>query len=290
MSSPDHTPDPAEDSLPEDLMEVGSYTTLAAGSERGLVVLAMGESYWLVPSADNCRLLVEPHIFERARDQVARFERESIGWPPRPVGEGVPTRETRTLTPLLWGMVVAALFHAQGKWPAMTERGTMDAQALFEHGEWWRLATALFLHANAGHMLSNALIGIVVFMAVISTLGERLGWLLLAGASLAGNLLIAAAIYPAPYRSLGASTAVFAGIGLLTGRAIGVIRHTTHPQRWRAMLVPLGAGLALLGLYGAGGPHTDVGAHATGFLAGLLCGILAALRHAAKQYSNWKNQ
>lgn len=277
MSSPDHTPDPADDRLPDDLLEVGSYATFAAGSERGLVVLAMGEPYWLVPSAGEYGLLVEPRIVERVRDQVARFERESIGWPPRPVWEGVPTHETRPLTPLLWGMVVAALFHAQGEWPAMTERGTMDAKAVFEHGEWWRLATALFLHADAGHMISNALIGIIVFTAVISTIGERLGWLLLAGASLTGNLVIAAAIYPVPYRSLGASTAIFAGIGLLTGRAIGVMRHTTHPHRWRAMFVPLAAGLALLGLYGAGGQHTDVGAHVTGFLAGLGFGILAAL-------------
>ena len=261
-------------------MEVGSYATLAAGSERGLVVLAMGEPYWLVPSGEAYRLLVEPPILEKARVQVAQFEHEGIDWPPRPVWEGVPTHNARTLTPLLWAIVVAALFHAQGEWPAITERGLMDAQAVFEHGEWWRLATALFLHADNGHLISNALIGIIVFSAVISTIGERLGWLLLAGASLTGNLMIAAIIYPAPYRSLGASTAIFAGIGLLTGRAIGLMRHTRRPHRWRAMFVPLAAGLALLGLYGAGGLHTDVGAHVTGFLAGLGFGILAALKRA----------
>lgn len=280
MSSSDLTPDPADDRLPDDLMEVGSYATFAGGSERGLVILAMGEAYWLVPSAGDYRLLVEPLIVERVRDQLARFERDSIGWPPRPVWEGESTREARTLTPLLWAIVVSALFHAQGEWPAITARGAMDAQAVFAHGEWWRLATALFLHADAGHLISNALIGILVFTAVILTIGERLGWLLLAGASLTGNLVIAAIIYPTAYRSLGASTAIFAGIGLLTGRAIGLMRHTAHPHRWRAMLVPLAAGLALLGLYGAGGLHTDVGAHVTGFLAGLGFGILAALARA----------
>ena len=260
-------------------MEVGTYAKFAAGSERGLVILAMGEPYWLVPSGEAYRLLVEPPILEKARDQIAQFEHEGIGWPPRPVWEGVPTHNARTLTPLLWAIVVSVLFHAQGEWPALTERGIMDAQAVFEHGEWWRLATALFLHADNGHLISNALIGIIVFSAVISTIGERLGWLLLAGASLTGNLMIAAIIYPAPYRSLGASTAIFAGIGLLTGRAIGLMRHT-RPYRWRAMFLPLAAGLALLGLYGAGGLHTDVGAHFTGFLAGLGFGILAALARA----------
>jgi membrane associated rhomboid family serine protease len=258
-------------------MEVGSYPTFAAGSERGLVVLAMGEAYWLVPGAGDYRLLVEPRIVDRVRDQVARFERESVGWPPRPAWEGVPTHNTRPLTPLLWAIVVATLFHAQGEWPAITARGAMDAQAVFERGEWWRLATALFLHADAGHLISNALIGIFVFTAVISTVGERPGWLLVAGASVTGNLMIAAMIYPEPYRSLGASTAIFAGIGLLTGRAAGHMRLTTHPHRWRSMLVPLAAGLTLLGLYGAGGPDTDIGAHVTGFMAGLAFGILTSL-------------
>ncbi len=276
MISPDLTPDTTDDRLPDDLMEVGSYATFAAGSERGLVVLAMGEPYWLVPSEQGHRLFVEPRILDRVRDQVARFERESIGWPPRPIWEGVPTYETGILTPLLWALSLSAFFHAQGEWPAITARGTMDAQAVFEHGEWWRLATALFLHADTGHLLSNAIFGVIVFTAVTSTIGRCRGWLLLAGASLTGNLMIAALIYPAAYRSLGASTAVFAGIGLLTGRAIREMRQTRHPHRWRAMFVPFAAGLTLLGLYGAGGLLTDVGAHVTGFLAGLGFGILAA--------------
>ena len=263
-------------------MEAGSYATFADGSERGLVVLAMGEPYWLVPSSMDYRLLVEPRILERVRDQLARFEGESIGWPPRPLWEGVPTHETSLLTPLLWALVVTAFFQAQGHWPAVTELGRMDAPAVFEHGEWWRLATALFLHADPVHLISNAFFGIIVFTAVISTIGSARGWLLLAVASLTGNLVIAGVLYPAPYQSLGASTAVFAGIGLLTGRAIGLMRHTKHPHRWRAMFVPFAAGLTLLGLYGAGGLRTDVGAHVTGFLAGLGFGMLAAQQFFAK--------
>ena len=276
MSSPDLPTDTEEDLLPDDLMEVGSYPTLAAAAGHGLVVLAMGEPYWLVPSAGDYRLLVEHRVFDRVRDQVARYERESIGWPPPPMREPPPIRETGILTPLLWAAVVSALFHAQGKWPAITSLGSMDAEAVFDHGEWWRIATALFLHGDTGHLLSNALIGVIVFTAVISTLGRGLGWLLLAGASLTGNVVIAALIHPAPYHSLGASTAVFAGIGLLTGRAIGLMRHTNHPHRWRAMFAPFAAGLTLLGLYGAGGVRVDVGAHVTGFLAGLVFGFLAA--------------
>ena len=96
-------------------------------------------------------------------------------------------------------------------------------------------------------------------------------------ASIAGNLTVAALNYPGPYRSLGASTAIFAGLGLLTGRAIRVLRRPGRPHPWRAMFAPLAAGITLLALFGAGGLQTDVGAHLMGFAAGLVLGFAAGL-------------
>jgi hypothetical protein len=66
-----------------DLVEAGIYPTSEGGFEHGLVVLAMGQPYWLIPSEAGFRLLVEPGAFEEAREQLARFDRESVGWPPR---------------------------------------------------------------------------------------------------------------------------------------------------------------------------------------------------------------
>jgi membrane associated rhomboid family serine protease len=120
--------------------------------------------------------------------------------------------------------------------------------------------------------LANAVSGFFVFSAVVSTMGRLRGWLLLALAAAAGNLAVAALNYPGPYRSIGASTAVFAGLGLLTGRAVRVLCGENGQLRWRALLVPLAAGVTLLGLFGAGGLRTDVVAHATGFAAGLVLG------------------
>ena len=90
--------------------------------------------------------------------------------------------------------------------------------------------------------------------------------------------------YPAAYRSLGASTAIFAGVGLLTGRAIRVLRHSGHWQQGRAMFVAFAGGLTVLGLYGAGGLHIDVLAHATGFAAGLVLGFVAAIEYNLVKY------
>ncbi len=282
MSSPDVPAGATNERDSTDLVEAGVYSTSAEGFEHGLVVLAMGESYYLAPSDNGYRLLVEPAALAAVREQLAYFDRESIGWPPRPAVEERPVRRLELFTPLLWAFLVMAVFWGQGAWPGMWEEaGALDPRAVFDQGEWWRLATALFLHADVGHLVGNVLSGVFVFAAVVSTIGRRRGWLLLALASLAGSLAVAALNYPGPYRSLGASTAVFAGLGLLTGRAIRVLQRPGRPHRWRTVLGPLATGLTLLGLYGAGEVHTDVGAHLTGFAAGLVLGFAAALaRHA----------
>jgi membrane associated rhomboid family serine protease len=114
-------------------------------------------------------------------------------------------------------------------------------------------------------VISNALSGLLVFSAVLSTVGRARGWLLLLVASLLGNLAVAAANYPAPYSSVGASTAIFAGVGLLTGRAIRIAWRSVHPHRWRAMFTPFAAGATVLALYGAGGQRVDVGATSLDF-------------------------
>jgi rhomboid protease GluP len=281
MSAPDLSAEAGSERDPADLVEAGVYRTLAEGSDHGLVVLAMGQPYWLIPLDAGFRLLVEPQAFAAVREQLACFDRESVGWPPRPIGENLPARPTELITPLLWSLVVLAVFWAQGRWSGWTEAGALDTQAVFDRGEWWRPGTALFLHADPAHVISNALSGLLVFSAVLSTLGRRRGWLLLALASLAGNFAAAALSYPGPYRSLGASTAIFAGLGLLTGRAIRVVQQADHPHRGRAMFVPLAAGLTVLGLYGAGeGRHVDVLAHLTGFAAGLVGGFAGAFSFA----------
>jgi rhomboid protease GluP len=277
MASPDSSDETAGDPFPGDLAEAGTYPTAAEGFDHGLVVLAMGLPFWLISSGARFRLLVEPQALEAVREELACFDRESLNWPPRPPAER-PARRFEIATPLLWALLVMAVYCCQDIWPERLEdAGALDAQAVFDLGEWWRLGTALFLHADLGHLVSNELSGIFAFSAVLSTIGRRRGWLLLALASATGNLAIAALNYPGPYRSIGASTAIFAGLGLLTGRAIRAVRRGRPPRRWQAVFAPLAAGITLLGLFGAGGIHIDVGAHATGFAAGLIWGFAAGI-------------
>lgn len=268
----------ASEMPPVDLAEAGVYPSGQEGFEHGLVVLAMGRPFWLVPAPESGghRLLVEPDALTPAREQLARYDRESLRWPPPPIALP-PIHASDWTTPLCWAGAVMVVFKLQTVRPDWTEAGLLDPAAMFERGEWWRAGTALFLHADLGHAISNALAGLLIFSAVLQTLGRLRGWLLIAAAAVAGNLAVAALNVGTPYRSLGASTAVFAGLGLLTGRALRVVARATHPHRWRGMFIAVASGLVVLALYGAGGVQVDLGAHVMGFVAGLALGFVAAM-------------
>jgi membrane associated rhomboid family serine protease len=261
-----------------DLVEVGAYQTLEQAAEHGLVVLASGHPYWLLSDAHGYRLLTGREAVQEARYHLAAYDRESTGWPPPPITDPWLPGKTDLLTPFLWAGTVLAVFNYSIRRPRWVDLGALDSRAMFEGGEWWRVLTALFLHADAAHVVSNALSGLLVFSAVVSTLGRRRGWSLLLLASVIGNIAVAAVNFPGPYSSIGASTAIFAGVGLLTGRTVRVAWRSVHPHRWRAMFGPLAAGLTVLGLYGAGGQRVDVGAHLTGFLGGLAAGFVFGTR------------
>jgi membrane associated rhomboid family serine protease len=80
---------------------------------------------------------------------------------------------------------------------------------------------------------------------------------------------------PPWHRSVGASTAVFTALGLMSA-------YTWHerlrlPQRWVQRWGPLVAGVILLGWLGTAGKETDIMAHILGFAIGVFLGALAAL-------------
>jgi rhomboid protease GluP len=176
----------------------------------------------------------------------------------------------------LAGLVMAAAIVAAYAWTgpragqgAAFRAGSADAGRILS-GEVWRGATALTLHADLSHLVANATAGAFLATAVCRIVGGGLGALLIVVAGVAGNLLNAALNGP-PHDSIGASTAVLAAVGLLSGLAFVRTRRTRR-DRARAWLA-LAAGLALLGMLGAD-PHSDLGAHLCGFLSGVVLGAL----------------
>lgn len=257
---------------PADLVAVGDYASALEAADRGLVILALGFCYWLNPAGDGFSLCVERAHAATVRAQLASYERECAHWPPPPFQDEVSRSPGSGIALTLWALALVGSFWAQQRWPVWLEFGSLQPAAIFGRGEWWRPFTALFLHADVGHLLSNAVAGAFVFSAVLATLGRRRGTVLLTLGAVLGNLVSAAQHAGDAYASIGASTAIFAGLGLLTGWAIAWRRDPAAPASMRRIFVPLGAGLTVLALYGAGGPHVDLGAHLCGFAVGLMLG------------------
>jgi rhomboid protease GluP len=137
----------------------------------------------------------------------------------------------------------------------------------------WRALTALTLHVDQLHLFSNLLFGIAVGAVVSKIFGPGVAWASILGAGALANL-VEMLIAPPEHRALGASTAVFAALGLLSGfgwRLRAGLRERRF-YRW----APLIAGVCLLTLLGAGTEHVDVLGHLLGFLAGVLLGWIYA--------------
>ena len=155
---------------------------------------------------------------------------------------------------------------------AWNEIGAMQA-GLVRAGEWWRTITALTLHADLGHIVGNSAFGALFGVLVGRNLGSGLGWLLILLGGAMGNGLNAW-LQADSFRSIGASTATFAALGLVA--AFVWRRGAFRGRRWRRNFAPIFAGIALLAYTGVGDENTDVVAHFVGFAVGALMGVTAA--------------
>jgi len=137
------------------------------------------------------------------------------------------------------------------------------------NGEWWRPVTALTLHGDIGHLLSNCMFLIVFVPHICYRLGATITWMLVLVSGIAGNITTCF-FYDAPHRSLGASTSVFAALGILAGLAVIVkLRERQTKLAYKAFI----AGVAMLAITGLN-PDTDILAHIFGFAYGLVLSVM----------------
>lgn len=158
-----------------------------------------------------------------------------------------------------------------------TVRGSMLAS-----GQWWRAFTALTLHWDFEHLLGNLGAGALFGFFTARQLGNGRAWLLVLLAAGCANLF-EVTLVGKEYVSAGASTAVFASVGLLAAHTWRTRRGFGLPG-WR-QAAPLIGGLLLLAWLGTEGQNTDVLAHALGFLFGGLAGVAMAAPWGARQLS-----
>jgi membrane associated rhomboid family serine protease len=139
------------------------------------------------------------------------------------------------------------------------DRGSADAAAILR-GEWWRAVTALTLHADAGHVAGNAVMGGLLLALLARSLGPGVASAVMLLSGVAGTFL-AAALRRQDFVSIGASTAVFGALGALAAL----------PRDSRRVWMPVIGGLALLSFLGTA-KRADVTGHLCGFVSGLLVG------------------
>jgi len=224
-----------------------------------------GNGWWVsVPAAAE----------SQARHEIARYERENFGWPPHIPAVHNPEQ---SLLPVFSVLLILATFHnltlidpAVLGLPSIDwiKLGSAHAGKIL-HGEWWRTVTALTLHADYLHLVSNLVMAAILLPRLCRAYGSGRAWLLVLLSGILGNWLNA---YFQPYhhQAIGSSTALFGAVGIFAGAGF-----KRRMPRLKRSLLPLFAGLALLAMIGSGGERTDLGAHLFGFLAGLAIGFVS---------------
>ncbi len=234
-----------------------------------LVLASQGIPHKIVHLDSGYLLMVKDDHHGHARCQIDRYERENHlkkSCPPHQRTTKNSYKETIHIT--VWLTLLFSLTFLPSVRQTLFEAGCADAGAIIS-GQWWRAVTALTLHENAIHLLGNMIFGGIIMIGVCEELGDGAGWLFTLVSGMAGNLINAWA-HQGNHISIGASTAVFGAVGILT-----VTRALSWSQSgFRKIITPVGAGLALLGFMGSSGQRTDLGAHFFGFTSGVVLGIL----------------
>jgi len=269
------------------LLEIYRSTRSADCEERAFVLTAVGVPSVIERDGLDFVVRVDVEHASLARGHLERYAIESRPLPPPP--------PPPPLNPFAWvGCVFYALVLlivgyavAGGFWRLDAfDVGALDA-ARVKAGEWWRAWTALTLHVDAAHLVTNLGAGVWFGYLAGRQLGSGVAWLLVVLAAGVANLL-EGLLGPPSHRAVGASTAVFAALGLLAA-------HTWRTrfslrQRWVRRWGPLVAGVILLGWLGTGGGEptdpfaptvversVDIIGHLGGFVMGALLGVFAAL-------------
>jgi len=263
--------------IPLDLVEIHRSQWRNDCEERSFVLHAVGIDSQVIWLGRAWGLVVPLDAQAAAQLQLERYEREN---PPRhsePPPE--PLHAAAWLGSAAYAFVVLLVGYLAGR----TAFGYdwLQAGALLtgptRAGEYWRAVTALTLHLDVGHLLANLGFGTVFGLLAGQLLGPGIAWASVLAAAAIANL-VNAFIQPVTHSSVGASTAVFATLGLLAAYAWR--KRVGQGGRWAYRWAPLVAGVILLGFTGAGGERTDVLAHLTGFAMGALAGIA---------HASWRN-
>ncbi len=255
------------------LTEVYRARRLVDCEQRAFVLHAVGIASEIFPCNGDYLLLVGEDAANAASIHLQRYDSENVVT--EIVAPPLRLHSHAWFTPALYCLILLSTAYLAGEsapgrdW---FELGSLRKDALFS-GQWWRVLTALTLHADTGHLLGNLAFGVFFSFFAGQLLGPGVALASIFIGAASGNLLDAFWM-PSSHITIGASTAVFATLGLVS--AFSWRHHSSGRLRWAHRWSPLIAGIFLLAFTGAGGEHTDVLAHLTGFLSGAVLGAAHA--------------
>jgi membrane associated rhomboid family serine protease len=258
----------------EDLRVVYESSNRRQCADRALVLASVKIPYELIDDGVSCALVVPAEHSPRAVEQLRLYEEENPPLLAKP-------RRAIVYQDALPGIVGYVFIVFAVAWMAghsifgsnWFADGRVDG-SLIRVGEWWRTITALTLHADLRHLLGNLVFGVFFGIFAGRLLGSGVAWLAVVVAAALGNTANTL-LLESTHRSIGASTAVFATLGILAGY---VWRGRLMAQdRWPTRLGPIVGGIALLMFTGTGDENTDIGAHLMGFVCGFAAGMLLTL-------------
>ena len=270
--------------MDNDMRVVFESGSRGACADRALVLTSLQIPYEIVEDRATCVLVVPARFSARAAEEIWLYGEENppvIARPPKivPHRDAVPGVAAYAIVLFVVTGLAGGSYFAQD-WVAA---GRIDG-VLIRSGEWWRAITALTLHSGLRHLVGNLIFGTLFGLFAGRLLGSGVAWLAIIIAGASGNLLNTL-LLESTHRSVGASTAVFAALGLVAGY---VWRGKLMSQeRWPYRVGPVVGGFALLMYTGTGDSQTDIGAHLLGFLCGFAGGMLLTL--VRKQFfdSQW---
>ena len=242
--------------------------------ERQFVLQSRGIHSQIVEIEQGFALIVDSSVHKQALIEITSYVDENIINAPEPVtSEPAPLNYVPAMLGYAWVLILISIVAGFGLLGAdWYVQGRVDASQIYA-GQWWRLVTALSLHANGQHLLSNLGFGLLFLYYISRYLGYGLTAFAVLMTGILGNA-INVYMHGSTHHSIGASTAVFGALGLLSAY-VWKQRYFSQAT-WSKRLGPIFGGIALLAFTGTGGENTDIGAHLWGFASGLVIGWLCA--------------
>ena len=261
------------DYWPDDYVEIYRQREREGCNDRALVIRARGMDCRVVFRDGYFLLLVDPSRQHEAVRELDEYDREDHA-PPPPL-QPLPSTgggSSGTLAYVSCLLLVAVLAGQHAFSVDWFRAGRLHTGLILD-GQWWRVVTALTLHMDIAHLVGNLLVGSVFGFFLGRLLGDGAAWSAILLSGILGNAWSVLLQEPG-HSAVGASTAVFGALGILSAYTWRLRSHLAHA--WALRLGPLVAGVTLLAWLGTGDEQTDIVAHLTGFLSGCAIGVLLA--------------